>query len=528
MSIEHSLTIVDDYGKDVVVIDRDGINISFQRDNLKQFLLKQSDIMSLGVVNVTKPPYFADNTGALDASAAINAAIAVYDGRPIYCPAGEYRIDNQLLFSTTNPGSPTLSSTGGLKLYGDGSLKTIFHSNVANAPMIKLIENTEYKFQFGMELKGFKITGQLYNPVNATGIFIERVYFSQLEDVQVERMSLDGIIVNIDTLGAGSGDGDSTNWLTLKRCIVYFCKGWGLNLDIVAGSAAVSFLTLDHTWIHECGTYSADYIPPSGGMKYGGIECLLQNSAITESENCGLYVYGRAGVFTALNTAFQNNRQKNIFITYCLGFQLFACSLYANVAPYTSTYGILLDATTPNLIRNVRIYDLKMRAPAVNNPYYGFDIVGTLVDRVVIDNTEWNDFDHPGQVRFGPGFYGAGTRTRISESGYEIRGSAPMLITTLTTPGAFIPDALLWKIHHIKMTATGAYTISTPIKGQVANGQELVITIDNRSGGAITVTFAAAFIKTGYVDPGNNQYTSATFYFQSAYGWIQCTPWVVV
>lgn len=70
----------------------------------------------VGVVDITKAPFFADNTGASDASHAINQYFALFGGDVLYLPAGTYRIDNDI---TIPP------NVGNITIRGDGPDATL-------------------------------------------------------------------------------------------------------------------------------------------------------------------------------------------------------------------------------------------------------------------------------------------------------------------------------------------------------------------------------------------------------------------
>lgn len=70
-------------------------------------------------INVTLPPYNADNTGASDASGAIGSAIAAASsGDVVYLPAGTYRINSGIGFRNTGGGNTPLGNNVTIK--GDG------------------------------------------------------------------------------------------------------------------------------------------------------------------------------------------------------------------------------------------------------------------------------------------------------------------------------------------------------------------------------------------------------------------------
>src|SRR6516164_6569448 len=78
--------------------------------------------------NVTQAPYNADNTGATDASTAIQTALnACPAGQVVYMPSGKFRINSKLNFGTTYYGG-----SNGKVLSGAGPDKTILLDYISN------------------------------------------------------------------------------------------------------------------------------------------------------------------------------------------------------------------------------------------------------------------------------------------------------------------------------------------------------------------------------------------------------------
>lgn len=65
------------------------------------FVNAQVDPLTAGYIVPTRPPYNADSTGGVDATAAINLAVnhAVRDNKPVFLPAGTYKVSNQILLN---------------------------------------------------------------------------------------------------------------------------------------------------------------------------------------------------------------------------------------------------------------------------------------------------------------------------------------------------------------------------------------------------------------------------------------------
>ena len=71
--------------------------------------------------------YGADSTGTTDCATAVQAAVTAAAGRPVYFPAGTYRIGTTIdcspvAYDSSSFGAPT-------KIIGDGQLKTYFEKN---------------------------------------------------------------------------------------------------------------------------------------------------------------------------------------------------------------------------------------------------------------------------------------------------------------------------------------------------------------------------------------------------------------
>lgn len=81
----------------------------------------QIDPLKAGYIVPTRSPYNADSTGVVDATAAINLAInhAVRDSKPVFLPAGTYKVSNQILI---NGNYHTNDNDEGIHLRGPSSL----------------------------------------------------------------------------------------------------------------------------------------------------------------------------------------------------------------------------------------------------------------------------------------------------------------------------------------------------------------------------------------------------------------------
>ena len=115
--------------------------------------------------------YGADSTGATDCASVVQAAVTNAAGRPVYFPAGTYKI------GTTIDCSPTtynVSSFGApAKIIGDGQLKTYFDNRV-NGPLFSMTTTSTsgtFKGSLGGRFEGFTIDCQATTS-NGVGIYL--------------------------------------------------------------------------------------------------------------------------------------------------------------------------------------------------------------------------------------------------------------------------------------------------------------------------------------------------------------------
>lgn len=359
-----------------------------------------------------------DSTGTNDSSAGIQAAVDAAAGKPVYFPAGTYRIDTTIDYTTTSSDV----FTPGLKLIGAGRLLTFFDNRVASGACFKIDTDTTVKFQAGIEFRGFSIITDT-SPASSDGIYLRRAYHVSIHDVSIKGMSQDGIHIEVN-----EGDGDGSNMVAMSHVRIENCAAWGINCAMGTGLNELSFLKLDHVFVQSCGTASASSPPPSGGMKWRGQVLDLDNSAFVTCENVGLYVVGGAGLGNTLSvdaTAFENNVKRHVLIEGLDSGALRNIQLYSNDS-YVATNGIKLDGTS-STIRNILIDGVLVRATSGNNAYTAFQTTGGSVENasIQVTNVSWGNFDHSGQTRYDGSF--------IRDEIQDWPGGGPEL--TFATPG---------------------------------------------------------------------------------------------
>src|SRR5262249_55067742 len=93
------------------------------------------------LIDVTDAPYNADNSGATDASAAINAAVVgAANNSVVYLPTGTYRLDSAISINRSNitvrgdgPADTILLSRTGSAFVMEGAFSRDFTASVVNS-----------------------------------------------------------------------------------------------------------------------------------------------------------------------------------------------------------------------------------------------------------------------------------------------------------------------------------------------------------------------------------------------------------
>jgi hypothetical protein len=199
------------------------------------------------------------------------------------------------------------------------------------------------------------------------------------------------------------GDPDGSNMVHLHQCRIENCAGWGINSDVTGPYNEFSFLLLEHTFIQQCGTSSATLPPPSGGMKWKGQVLHAMDSCIVICENVGLYIQGGSGLSntaTLTNFVLENNKKRGLYCDGVDGLTWDRGQIY-NSDSYTATDMVTFSGAS-NVVRNVQINGLVVRATSGNNPCTAFAIAGAnaAFDICRVRNISWQNFDYTGQTRF--------------------------------------------------------------------------------------------------------------------------------
>jgi hypothetical protein len=341
--------------------------------------------------------YGADSTGATDCAAAVQAAVTAAAGRPVYFPAGTYRIGTTIncdpvAYDASRFGAPA-------KIIGDGQLKTYFDNRV-NGPLFSMVTTSiigDFKGSLGGRFEGFTIKRGA-TTTNGVGIYMTAAYQPTIRNVNIIGMSSHG--VQIPCL---LGDVDGSNNVLLEHVRIENCAGWGIKAEGGAGFNETSYIYMQQVFIQACGTASASATPPSGGMIWKGQILTMQQCAFTLSENCALFIPGQSGLAQTVDlqdSTFENNKVRGLYCTGVSAFNARGLQFYNNDA-FTATTACEFDGASFT-VQNVSINGVVCRATSGNNAYTAFKISGanTKLNTCRVTNVTWDNFDFAGQTRF--------------------------------------------------------------------------------------------------------------------------------
>jgi len=341
--------------------------------------------------------YGADSTGATDCAAAVQAAVTAAAGRPVYFPAGTYKIGttincDPIAYDASRFGAPA-------KIIGDGQLKTYFDSRV-NGPLFSMVTTSiigDFKGSLGGRFEGFTINRGA-TTTNGVGIYMTAAYQPTIRNVSIIGMSLHGIQIPCIL-----GDNDGSNDVLIDHVRIENCAGWGIKADGDSSYNETSYIYMQQVFIQACGTASASATPPSGGMIWKGQILTMQQCAFTLSENCALFILGQSGLAQTADlqdSTFENNKVRGLYCTGVTAFKGRNLQFYNNNT-YTATTACEFDGASFT-VQNVSIDGVVCRATSGNNAYTAFKISGanTKLNTCRVINVTWDNFDFAGQTRF--------------------------------------------------------------------------------------------------------------------------------
>lgn len=443
--------------------------------------------------------YGADPTGAVDSSAALQAAIDAAAGRVVYAPAGTYRINTQLTYNTTTV------LAAGLKLIGEGMSKTVFDTRVAGAAMLSISGGNNYTFQMGGYLADFSIITNAA-PANADGIEMRSVWHCDVERVSIKSLARFGFRIYSTV---APGDPDSSAYINFRNCRSDN-NGYGFRMTSAAASIGISFVTIE-----DCSISNNTLIGVS-----------LSNANVIRIQRCGITGntegvtqlpngVGNQFLFIEDNELGNGNTNHNCSIAGVYSGSFNRNRIVQN-AGETGVYGLILGDGTQDVTEFECVGNI-FRIDSSINPFTAF-FVKANTTYIRIEDTQFTVFGAAGQTKYNL----ATALVRLRESNQSWNDFVKIYEVDATTP--YAPNLNNGQVHRVKIAAAGAFTVSAPTNA--AAGKVLEIQIVNASGGSITVTFNSAFVDGGYTDPSNGNRSTARFiYDATSSAWIQMGAW---
>jgi hypothetical protein len=496
--------------------------------------------------SVSVKDFGAVGDGIADDTAAIQAAINAAAGRTVFIPAGTYKITDTLSYNV----SKTFGAfSPGIKLMGDGMVKTFLNHQAANKPLIDIDSGSHggsYEAAMGSLIHELAIVNTTATP-ETVGIRVLNGYQIDIHHVYIKDMTSHGV-----ELKNGLYIDDGWNMFSMTQCWIDACKGWGIKADGSANRNEGSYTYLREVFFQSNGTDDPlnPYIPPSGGMIWKGQILTMESCGFANgTQNVGLFIKGEAGSGQTVDlrsVTFENCFKRSLFCRGILVFNAVNCQIYNN-NDYVAQTGFEFEAGS-FIIRQVNIENTTVRATSLNNPYTAFKISGVNADlnSCRVRNTNWENMDYPGQVRFDGWLFDniqnnneiailSSTEVVFRPKAYIGEGrSVPMRLRGPRdqSGGGVASTSGEWIEHQIPSTG-----IAVPLAGVLANTRYYCYLYDNNGTPTIEVTSAASQVTNaasgyavqsgdatkyyvGSIFGGGTNATVAT----TALGWLNPTP----
>lgn len=296
-------------------------------------------------------------------------------------PAGQVVLDYPLSYVTDS----TDTFHPGLALVGEGADKTVL-TVTHNQPMITLGTTAPNKFHRHGVLEGFTVKG------GGTAAKIASGFHYELNDLQLDDQLEYGI-----WLPTILGDPDASNNISLEHVRIDNAAKWGIFGQVAAGVNELSFLSMRHVFLQNCGTAAGEV---GGGMYWRGQMLKMDQVAFVLCKNRGLYIEGGAGLGSDIygaNVTFENNTGKHIQCYGVQGMVFDNLQMYSNDT-YKTQYGFWVNAAS-SVAANILVRSGKVRATAGNNPHIAFCATGVNLSNAKAQNISWDNFGYTGQTQ---------------------------------------------------------------------------------------------------------------------------------
>lgn len=442
--------------------------------------------------------------GVHDDGPAFSAALAAAGGRPVYVPAGTYRIATQILYQTAG-------EVPGARLIGAGMYKTILDSAVSGA-CIKIDGSgglPSTSFQYGIQVADLSIVTTT-SPVGGRGIDVVGGWYVEIERVRIEGLSADAI-----RLFSEAADADSPHFVRVTQCGLLGNGGWGIHVNPDVAIGTIGCLDVVGSQIVQ---------NASGGVKWSGIACRLAQCSFSYNGGPGVYALVNGVQNQLLEVAdseFDSNLTAHVQIDHVFGALIQNCAFSHGVfgGTFRPTRAVIVGDGTHAPI-GVEIRRCRVRSTPTN-PSLATTVfeVKALAESTQIQDTAWPSFSGANATRFSD----AGTNTLIRDEGRMVGMLGAPTIADIADGTTFTPDLFGGSYYRLRTLGATAI-IATPLNP--SPGRELVFSVFNGAGAPTAVTWGAGYLMAGYTDPAAAKRRTARFVYDgSSFLWIQVGAW---
>lgn len=340
--------------------------------------------------SISVKDFGAVGNGIADDTTAIQNAINAANGRPVYLPAGTYKITSGLDFNTTG-----LGIVSGLKLIGEGKYKTTI-DNASGTVAITCtsgVSNTD--FQYDVAIENLSITNST-SSANTIGILFVGVFQSVINNVRIVDQDSHGLYMNSTV-----GDATDCSQINIFECDFSSNGGWGV---LIYGdpNAINSQISVD-----SCRIISNAL----GGIAYYSvIQGIIQNNAIAYNGGVGVDVSQAGGPYSkdvrVINNEFDSNTATQLKLGYITG-----AIVDSNYFICNSGVGIPVVTTQVEVTQHAQNTYIIHSTPRLPVGYAGvtmFAIAGGAITTLIL-NTLWQSWEIPGNTKYS----NSGTYTTI-------------------------------------------------------------------------------------------------------------------
>lgn len=450
-------------------------------------------------------------TSTYDCGPSLQAALATL--RPVHAPKGTYVINTAVVVQRTAATSEG-QWTQGPSLIGQGPFNTIFKTSVASNPAIYVRGLSDAYYFDSCHFSGFSIVPSGSAPSNGGGLRVRGLWNSTITNVHVRGLTTGS---GIEVQSTANGDAETSAHMKISLCDLRLNK-----YGILAAPDGSGGVPLAHVVIDTNNIISNTY----GGLKL--VNCIrvkieynsIVGNGATGSEG-GVLILGdgltNRVVQVLENELGNNNKPFNIKFAAAQSSEIRNNRHISNSGETATTDLIELDSTSATNT-NISILDEYVLVHSGINPCRFLTFTGAAGGGIRVVNPYFAAFGATGQVKFSGTVPSSAVIIDDNVSEGEVRK-----VNYVAPPSN--PHSLDARLGIIRVDiALSTLTFGTPTNA--IDGREIVLILRNAYGGAITVTWSAAWLVSGWVDPAATKVKTARFVYSSGYAqWIQIGQW---